>query len=226
MKPSQMIGKFNRRYPYVGPSLWMASIQYFIVMLIVALTWKVPYSILQNPISDLGNTACGTYSGRYVCSPLHSLMNVSFCILGLTMILGSGLIYREFNKSRGSRVGFSLMALAGFGTLLVGIFPENTVGVLHFIGALLAILIGNIGVVILGIFLDIPKPLRIYTLFSGIFALIALVFFTTQHYLGLGEGGMERLASNPQTMWLIVFGTYITGRHVMRSRRVISKVKH
>ena len=34
--------------------------------------------------------------------------------------------------------------------------------------------------------------------------------------LGLGFGGMERLVSYPQTLWLIVFGTYITRSHYAR----------
>ena len=51
--------------------------------------WPRPYNISRNTISDLGNTACGTWKGRYVCSPLHDLMNGSFIALGITMLLGA-----------------------------------------------------------------------------------------------------------------------------------------
>jgi hypothetical membrane protein len=202
---------FVDRYPLVGPALWILSIQYFIVQLIVASQWTSPaYSLAINTISDLGNTVCGPYGGRYVCSPLNPLMNASFIILGLTMFQGAALIYYEFRRNVGSLIGFSFMALAGFGTLIVGLFPENTISQLHFLGALLPFLIGNIGIVILGISLNTPKWLRIFSVIAGSVSVIALGFFITHTYLGLGIGGMERIVAYPQTVWLIVFGLYIS----------------
>jgi hypothetical membrane protein len=196
MRPFRKIKTFTDRYPLVGPTIWILSVQYYLIQIIVARAWQVPYSALHNTISDLGNTACGNYGAQFICSPLHSLMNASFITLGLTMMAGSPLIYQEFKESRANLTGFGSMALAGFGTVLVGLFPENTVSALHSLGAFLPFLVGNLGIVVLGFSLDIPKPLRLYTLATGIIALIALAFFTTNHYLGLGIGGMER---HPET---------------------------
>ncbi len=201
---------FNDRFPYVGPIFWALSIQYYLVQLIVAAAWQPPYSWLQNAISDLGNTACGPYGDRFVCSPLHPLMNVSFLVLGITMIIGSMLIYHEFRRSPQSAIGFSFMALAGFGTALVGLFPENTVSSLHILGAALPFLTGNIALLIFGGVLNMPQPLRFYTILSGVVALVALSLFLTHTYLGLGQGGMERVLAYPQTIWLIVFGLYMS----------------
>ena len=39
--------------------------------------------------------------------------------------------------------------------------------------------------------------------------LVALSFFLKNVYLGLGIGGMERIVSYPQTIWMIVFGAYV-----------------
>ncbi len=191
--------------PLAGPLCWIASIQYFIVQIIVARAWQVAYSLGRNPISDLGNTVCGDYGARYVCSPLHGWMNLSFIVLGITMIAGSVLIYQAYRQSA---TGFGLMALAGLGTLLVGAFPENTVAVWHELGAALPFLLGNLALVILGLRLAMPRPLRLYTIASGCIALLALVLFLSHHYLGLGIGGMERLVAYPQTLWLIIFGLY------------------
>jgi hypothetical membrane protein len=207
------IETFNDRYPLVGPAFWVASAQYFLIQFIVALDWARPYSLSKNTISDLGNTACGLYNGRAVCSPLHNVMNASFILLGLTMIAGSVLIYREFKQGRPAITGFTFMAFAGLGTLLVGLFPENTISALHVTGATLPFFIGNLGMVILGISLVIPKSLRIYTILSGLISLAAFGLFTTHNYLGLGEGGMERLTAYPQTIWLIVFGLYMSRSH-------------
>jgi len=220
MKPAQAIKSFSDRFPFVGPAFWMVSIQYYIIQLIVALAWATPYSLTHNPISDLGNTACGVYSGRPVCSPLHSLMNASFITLGFTMIFGAALIYQEFKETTGSLTGFVFMSIAGLGTLIVGSFPENSISALHVLGATLPFLIGNVGLVVLGAVLDIPRWLRIYTLFSGIVSLVALALFTGNIYLGLSVGGMERVVAYPQTMWLIVFGIYISSNHI---KAMISK---
>lgn len=214
MKPlSKRLETFHDKYPLVGPSFWIASIQYFIVMAAVALAWPTHYSVLNNTISDLGNTACGVYGGRYVCSPWHVLMNASFILLGLTMVAGSMLIYNEFKKTNASLVGFSFMGLAGLGTILVGIFAENTIASLHVFGAALPFVLGNVGLLILGYSLEMPRSLRIYTILTGVISLVAFIHFLTGNYLGLGIGGMERLAANLQTIWLIVFGIYISKNH-------------
>jgi len=210
MKPARMIKVFTDQYPFAGPSFWIASVQYFVVQLVAMLAWTTPFSLRTNVISDLGNTACGAYGDRFVCSPLHWLMNASFIILGVTMIVGATLIYQEFKETRGSLIGFGFMGLAGAGTIIVGLFPENSVASLHFIGAILPFLVGNLGLVIFAVVLDLSKTLRIYTLVSGVISLVALGFYLTHIYFGLGQGGMERVVAYPQTIWLIVFGLYMT----------------
>ena len=37
-----------------------------------------------------------------------------------------------------------------------------------------------------------------------------VVLFELQITFGLGRGGMERLSGYPQTLWLILFGLYMT----------------
>ena len=101
------------------------------------------------------------------------------------------------------------MFTAGIGTILVGLFPENTISLLHVIGAGMPLLVGNIGLVILGIDLPMPKTLKLYTIFSGIVSVLALILFVTHSYVGIGPGGTERIAAYPQTIWLIIFGFYI-----------------
>lgn len=216
MKSFRTVKIFSDRYPFIGPTMWMLSVQYFIIQVIVADAWKYPFSLRNNTISDLGNNACGIYGGRIVCSPLHGLMNASFITLGLFMALGALLIYQEFRESRISLIGFSYLAMAGVGTLLVGLFPENTITELHLLGAGLAFLIGNVGLVILGLVLKVPRSLRIYTFISGLVSLIGLAFFASGYYLGLGPGLIERITAYPQTIWLIIFGLYMSKNHILK----------
>lgn len=199
----------------MGPAIWIYGIQYFIVQVIVAVAWNSPFSLMINPISDLGNTACGMYDDRYVCSPLHDWMNASFILFGLTVTIGSVLLYHGFRKSVRSYIGFSLMALAGIGTMFVGIFPENTIGQLHTLGALMPFLLGNLSLIILGLSLEMPRWFKYYTVASGAIGLVAFVFLIFQNYLGSGPGGLERVVVYPQAIWMITFGIY-TSAHRYR----------
>ncbi len=193
-----------------GPLLWASSIQYFIVQLIVIVAWTVPHSFANNFISDLGNTECGTYAGLAVCSPLHLLMNLSFVTFGITMFVGSMLLWRRFERNKLSTFGFLLMMAAGVGTMLVGLFPENTINSLHMLGAVLGLGVGNLSVLFLGIGLGHIHPaMRTYTILSAVLSLTAFVLFAIAEYAGLGRGGMERLISYPFTVWMITFGIYL-----------------
>jgi hypothetical membrane protein len=188
--------------------LYVASIQYFLAQILVADQWSPPYSVSRNTISDLGNTACGAYGGRLVCSPQHGVMNASFITLGVTMMVGSVLILRQFGRNRGAAAGLAAMTISGLGVIMVGAFPENSVPAWHGIGAGVTFVVGNAGIIILGRSLGLPAPLRLYSYLSGSLALIALGCFVSAHYLGLGEGGLERVVAYPQTAWLIVIGLY------------------
>lgn len=195
----------------LGSWFWIASIQYYLVQSIVAARWPAVnrYSWANNTISDLGNTNCGLYIASYVCSPWYLLMNVSFVILGLTMICGAVVYYRHLAANRLSRAGYACMVLAGIGTILVGLFPENTIAPLHIIGAALPFVFGSIGLLLIGFSMDkIHRAMRIFTVVSGLTGLLALILFMLKLYGPLGIGGVERIVAYPQSIWMIIFGMY------------------
>ncbi len=207
MSPSQRIGSLASRYPLAAPILWLSTVQYFVVQAVVSVAWSHPsYSWRLNAISDLGARHCGQFDGRYVCSPAHVAMNVSLIVLGLGMALGSVLFLGQFGHSR---TGFLLMAVAGLGAMLVGLFPEDTVYWVHITGADLAFLVGNVALIAFGFSRRFPRWLRWYATGSGVVALAALYLFLTHHRFFMGLGGMERVVAYPQTIWLIVFGAYM-----------------
>jgi len=191
-----------------GPLLYISSVQYFVTQLLVSLRWSPPYSLNRNTISDLGNTTCGHFNGRFVCSPLHALMNVSFVVLGVTMIVGSALMNCDHSTRRSNTIGFAFIGIGGFGVIFVGLFPENSVSIIHGIASALPFVIGNIGVLTLGLSLKVAVRIRFLTSLAGVVSLLALAFYASSSYLGLGEGGLERLVAYPQTLWLIFFGAY------------------
>jgi hypothetical membrane protein len=192
----------------VGPLAFVSGIQYFVVQLVVGLRFSPGYSLATNTISDLGNTSCSRFNGRLVCSPLHALMNGSFIVLGLAMVVGSYLLLGQYPKSRGTTIGLGLFALGGLGALLVGFFPENTVPALHGLGAALPFLFGNAGLVILGRSMRASQPVRALTFLTGAISLLALGVYVSGHYGPFGEGGLERVVAYPQTLWMIAIGIY------------------
>src|SRR3954468_3255231 len=105
MHPARQIRAFVSRHPLAGSVVWVLCAQYFLAQVVVASAWKqLPYSWRGNSISDLAATSCGQFDDRFVCSPSHGLMNVSLILLGLTMAIGSVLMYQQFRRSR---TGFS-----------------------------------------------------------------------------------------------------------------------
>lgn len=192
---------------YIGPIMWILCMQYFIVQIIVANAYVGEYSWARNTISDLGNTTCSVYSNRYVCSPQHLLMNISFILLGIFQLMGA-LVLNMVERSKKNLIGYGCLVLAGVGTIIVGLYPENAGGPMHAFGAALPFVLGNIAMIILAATSRFPIWLRYYSYFSGFIALIALVLFMTRNYLGIGLGGMERVVAYPQTIWMVIVGMY------------------
>jgi hypothetical membrane protein len=198
-----------------GAVVWMLAIQFFIAQLIVQSAWTTPFSLTTNYISDLGNTTCGPYpvdSSMYVCSPWHAWMNASFILLGVIILVGAALIQRAFPSGRTRTAGLVLLALAGPGEILVGLFPENVNITPHTIGAAAHFVSGNLGILVLGIAIAATRrqtPLAIFSIIAGSVGLLATALFVSGHYLGTGVGGMERFAAYPLPLWLIVAGVFV-----------------
>ena len=94
----------------LGALAWIVgAVQFFVCHLIVQSAWPTPYSWSLNNVSDLGNVYCEPWgdNGRYVCSPLHDLMNVSFVVDGLLIITGVVLIGSLWSRALTSRASHS-----------------------------------------------------------------------------------------------------------------------
>lgn len=199
----------------IGPLLWISSFQYYVAQVLVASYWPSghSYNWLHNTISALGNTACGQRGSDYICSPAHPIMNLSFFILGVTTIFGALIFNKMFAENIVQKIGFYMMALAGTGTLLVALFPENSVSSFHILGAGLAFIFGNLCLLVFGASLnELSKRMRYLSFGLGIVGLAAMGLFMAGIFGGLGIGGMERVVAYPQSIWMIAFGFYILFR--------------
>src|SRR5262245_10296100 len=96
---SSSFGLDAKRAIWLGAIIWILAVQFFIAQAVVQAAWTTPFSLTQNFISDLGNTTCAPYpldSNSYVCSPWHALMNASFILLGLIILVGGVLVRTAF----------------------------------------------------------------------------------------------------------------------------------
>jgi hypothetical membrane protein len=207
---------FTDRYDWMGPFIVVLSSWYFASQVLVAWVFRPQYSLVSNQISDLGNTSCRQSPG--FCSPLYVVMDASIAILGFAMIVGAILIFSEFSFSEDRRqraaalAGFVCMALGGVGGILVGAVPEdvNTFH-LHAVGTATVIGFGQLAILILGLVLrEIDDWLREFMIVTSLMVLLAGISIAGKHQFGIGGGALERLAQYPESVWLILFGLYIS----------------
>jgi hypothetical protein len=202
-----------------GGSLWaIAALQYAVTHVVAASAWTFPrYNWLQNDTSNLANTQCGFFAGpnsasTYVCSPLHDVVNASFVLTGVLVIVGALLLWRFWPTGWLTDTAMVLWILLGFGKILVGLAPENTNIGLHMMGSL-NVPLGSIAVLLLSLLISRRDLwLGLAGMALGLVGLVGTVLSTVGEYagpalyLGLGAGGMDRVAAYPAILWLLGAG--------------------
>jgi hypothetical membrane protein len=195
----------------VGGAAWVLTALYFIGQIVAQAAWTTSYSLLDNRVSHLGSTACGrTVANTLICSPLHAVMNLTFVLTGVLILVGLFLTRSIWPRRRLTAWGLVLLGVAGAGTILVGLSPENVNVMLHVIGAL-NIPAGNVAMILLG--LAIWRDRREMAGFSVVAGVVGLLGMLAGPFLviltGHGGGLAERIALYPLIVWLIVCGLAI-----------------
>nr|WTA67583.1 DUF998 domain-containing protein [Micromonospora sp. NBC_00855] len=200
----------------VGALCWLAAAPIFLVAsLITGLRWRDPtYSWATHNISDLGNAHCGVWDTtrpRYVCSPWHPLMNTAILATAVLLVVGLLLTWRILGHGPVVRSAQTLLLLAAGGYALAAVYPADVDENLHVLGAFLIMGVGNIGLLLAG-FAPHGTTLgrwRRLTLTAGLIALAGTVLFFAQQGLGIGVGGMERVAVLPFPLWACALGVLL-----------------
>ncbi len=215
----------------LGAVFWILSLEFFVGEAVAQAAWRTPYSMLTNSISDLGNTACGTWppasvnlaslglSAGYVCSPLHSVMNVSFIVAGVLILLGLYLTRSVWPRRRLTAWGMALLAVAGVGKIIVGLVPENTVILLHFLGAL-GIPCAVTGILLLGLATwNTRRGVAVVSLALASIGLLGPVITKVAtggfHDIGLAE----RLMEYPIFAWMALMGLVFVRAGTLTTRQ-------
>ena len=221
---------------YIGAWSVLSVLQYFVAETAVIGGWAgpEPYDRRTGYISDLGALHCGIFEGREVCSPLHWLMNLSFVVQGLGMLLGalllsSGLLCVAARPGATIRPGRRkpwlaalwvriLAGTAGAGTAIVGLVPEDAGSGWHYTGALMYFVAGALAVLLLGVLWLRQTPLGWFVLVCGLASLAALATGGLTKMDVPQPGVLERLMGYPVTVGMAAAGLVIAQR-VHRHRR-------
>ncbi len=142
-------------------------------------------------------------------SPLFWLMNSAFILIGLTLMFGNFYKFRDFivkNKA----VFYIFTLITALGVIIVGLIHGGnplTSGY-HTLGAVMAILGGNILIVLIARSMDEFESYQKITLALGIIGLIAfwIMFFNVESiYMPI----LERLSVYTLILWSFITGVFL-----------------
>jgi len=214
----------------LGALCWLVAGPLFLAANVMAsLGWRDPrFSWATNNISDLGNVHCGVWDTtrpRYVCSPWHGPMNAAVILTGILLAAGILLAWRAAARAARSagagsaggsavaaRAAMVLLLFASVGYGLAGAFPADVDENPHFLGALLVLVVGNVGLLVAAF--ATRGRARAWTLVAAGVAIAGAVLFFDQQSLGIGLGAMERLAVFPLPVWACCTGTGLLTAHL------------
>ncbi|WP_307611350.1 DUF998 domain-containing protein [Pseudarthrobacter sp. W1I19] len=221
---------------YIGAWSVLSVLQYFAAEAAVILAWAgpQPYDLRTGYISDLGALRCGVFDGRPVCSPLNWLMNASFVVQGLGMLLGALLLSSGLlcvAALAGARVQRRrpwlaavwvrlLTGTAGAGTVIVGLVPEDAGSGWHYTGAVTYFIAGAAALLVLGFLWLRKTAMAWFILACGSVSLAALVTGGLTRMAVPEPGTLERLMGYPVTVGMAAAGLVIAQR-VHRHRKQV-----
>lgn len=186
----------------LGSAAWLLTLQFF-VLETVAIARFPGYSRTGQVISDLGTDL----------SPGAGVMNASFIAQAVLIVVGA-LALRPGLLGLGGRLAVVGLSAAGLGTLLVGLFPADTGGGAHTVGAALYLLGGGLGLLALAYGVR-PRSEAVGTTLAllGLAGIIGTVLFGASVTGFFGRGGTERLAA-----YVLPLGLALVGALLARQR--------
>jgi hypothetical membrane protein len=217
---------------YIGALALLSVLQYFVAEAAVIGAWAgpQPYSRRTGYISDLGAVGCGVFDGRTVCSPAHLLMNASFVVQGIGMMVGAWLLSSallcvaartgvriQMRPGRRSPSGTALAArllsfTAGAGTVIVGLVPEDAGSGWHGTGAVMYFVAGALALLVLGWLWVRQTVLGWFILVCGVVSLGAVITAGVTGMAVPEPGTLERLMGYPITVGMAAAGLVVAQR--------------
>ncbi len=205
-----------------GAALAAGGVIFFLAEFIAAAAWTdPPYSYTYHYISDLGVHGPLEALGQYMYSPLAWVMNTGFFLFGITVFVGVAML--NGLRGWGRWVVLILATLVGVGGVVLAFFHgdgeadrQGTVDY-HSLGAMAAIIGGNVLVILLGRMhghLGVARKPGKAMVMLGAFGLVSMVAFlaVAGSRANVLVGLVERCAVYPVLIGLICAGVSIWNR--------------
>jgi hypothetical membrane protein len=196
-----------------------AAVIFFLAEFIAAAAWTdPPYSYTYHYISDLGVHGPVEALGQYMYSPLAWVMNTGFFLFGMAVFIGVTMLPGRRNWRRWGVL--ILATLVGVGGVVLAFFHgdgeadrQGTVD-FHSLGAMAAIVGGNVLIILLGRMhshLGVARKPGKAMVMLGAFGLVSMVAFLAVAGSGANVlvGLVERCAVYPVLVGLICAGVSI-----------------
>jgi hypothetical membrane protein len=186
-----------------NPGLWILSASLLLLFLFQIAEFLYPgYSVSSNTISDLGVGP----------EPSRTIFSVALIVFGPMVLMAAALFYEKDHKS----LLWLFVAIAGIGALGVALFNENDYSQTHYFFSGLAFGFGNIAAVYS--FKLTKAPFAWISLILGTIGLASLLLYAFEYYLGLGQGGMERIVFFCAMVWALSYGGYLLAIEAMGNK--------
>jgi hypothetical membrane protein len=211
---------FSRRAVFGAVLLILCALQFVVGEKIAASAWVSPrYGYAHYYISDLGVTAC---DGK--CSPLHTVMNVSFVLLGVLFLAATVLLIGYLpRRARTTQILLAVLFAMGLAAVAaIHAQPQSGRLVLfHAIGALVALLVSNYSLVRIGAFarkLQAPQSFTVACIVLGSTGLVCTCLFAIVSPT-LPRPIFERAATYAFLLGCVITGIAILYSQANRERR-------
>jgi hypothetical membrane protein len=198
-------------------ALIASAVIFFLAEFISAAAWTDhPYSYTYHYISDLGVRGPLVVLNQYMYSPLAWVMNAGFFLFGIAAFAGVALL-KGLNDRRGWGVRI-LAAVVGMGGVVLAFFhgdgksDQNGTFDYHSLGALAAIVGGNVLIILLGLMrrrIGVAHKPGQAMIRLGAFGLVSTVAFLGVAGANVLVGLVERCAVYPVLIGLICAGVSI-----------------
>ncbi|MEU9825254.1 DUF998 domain-containing protein [Micromonospora chersina] len=209
----------------LGAACWLLATPLFLAAnVVVGLAWRQPpFSWATHNISDLGNVTCGVWDStrpRPVCSPWHDAMNGAMAATAALLALGVLLTWPALGRGLAATGARLLTLAAAAGYALAAAAPADVDENRHFLAALLIFVLGNLGMLVAALVGRSPVlgGMRGASLVLGSTGVAGVLLFLGQVDVGVGVGGMERVAVFPLLLWTVLVGARVV--RAGRARRL------
>jgi hypothetical membrane protein len=196
---SEIMNYDNKR---IAGLLFIVAVVQYVLVIVISESIYPNYSVMEQMVSELGDWSLAGNNA--------AIFNTSAILWSILFIAGTFYIHRVLKN----RLFTSLLAICGVGSIVPGFVALNISFEVHGLFAMVAFISAAASAIMTYKF--VKSPLSYISVILGVATLSAMGLFMlgqgdSAFFLGLGLGGMERLALYPILFWMLGFGGYLIG---------------